>query len=205
MIIFGTRGVTYSTDSGEFYCPTCRGQIPYKHKRVRRFFTLYFIPLIPLDLLGEYIECQQCDNAFEPEVLHLDMEAGEVEFEAQFHQAIKRIMVVMMMADGNVADQEVEVIQGIYNQLTGIDLSREAIGEEIIQAEADGRNIANTLADLTGHLNDNGKEMVVKAAFHVAAADGEFQEEEKELIVSIGQALEMSSAHVNGLISSLLE
>ena len=49
LIIFGTRGVTYSVATGEFHCPSCAIKRGYDHKRVRRFFTLYFIPLIPLD------------------------------------------------------------------------------------------------------------------------------------------------------------
>ena len=205
MIIFGTRGVTYTAQSEQFYCPTCRGQVPYKHKRVRRFFTLYFIPLIPLDLLGEYIECQQCNNAYKPEVLDMDLQAGEDEFEAEFHHAIKRTMVAMMIADGDVEDREVEVIQGIYNQLTGINLSREAIGGEIIEVQTGGRDLMQTLGQIAGSLNNDGKEMVVKAAFLVAAADGDFQEEEKELIGRIGQSLQMSSSQLNELISSLME
>ncbi len=50
MIIFGTRGITYSKGNGEFFCPTCADKKPYKHKRVRRFFDLYFVPIVPLDL-----------------------------------------------------------------------------------------------------------------------------------------------------------
>ncbi len=61
------------------------------------------------------------------------------------------------------------------------------------------------LAEMAGNLNENGKEMVVKAAFMVAAADGEFQDEEKELIGSIGEALEMSPAHMNGIITSMMQ
>ena len=50
MIIFGTRGVTWNGESGEFVCPGCGGTTQqYTRKTIRRFFTLYFIPLIPLD------------------------------------------------------------------------------------------------------------------------------------------------------------
>ena len=43
MIIFGTRGVSSTTGSGRFYCPRCEQERPYHSKRMRRFFTLYFI------------------------------------------------------------------------------------------------------------------------------------------------------------------
>ena len=205
MIFFGTRGLTYSVNKGDFYCPSCQSLRPYKQQRVRRFFTLYFIPLIPLDIHGEYIECQQCGNTYDEEVLNFDPQAGEVEFEAEFHQAIKRMMVAMMIADGTIEDSELEVIQNVYQKLTGIDLPQEVLGEEIRQTKVEGRDVTNTLAEIAGNLNDAGKEMVVKAAFLVAIADGEIQDEEKELISQIGHSLQMSSAHLQGVLHSMME
>jgi DNA-directed RNA polymerase subunit RPC12/RpoP len=70
LIIFGSRSVTGSKGTGTFDCPRCGGDTPYDHKRVRRFFTLYFIPLIPMGTLGEYIECERCGGTYKPEVLH---------------------------------------------------------------------------------------------------------------------------------------
>jgi len=205
MIIFGTRGVTYSAGEGDFYCPTCHDHEHYKHKRVRRFFTLYFIPIIPLDVHGEYVECEHCKGSYRLEVLDLDPEAGVAEFEAEFHRAIKRVMVEMMLADGAVDDEEVAVIKNIYGQLAGTDLSADDVRSEIVEAETRTRDVSAALAEMAGNLNDAGKEMVVKAAFMVAAADGEFQEEEKQLITSIGEALQMSPSHMNGVISSMMQ
>ena len=51
MIIFGTRGITYRMAAGRFACPSCGPGTGFTHRRVRRFFTLYFIPVIPLDQL----------------------------------------------------------------------------------------------------------------------------------------------------------
>jgi hypothetical protein len=51
MIIFGTRGITYTKDRGTFFCPGCSSEQPYEWKRVRRVFTLYFILVIPLNVV----------------------------------------------------------------------------------------------------------------------------------------------------------
>ena len=50
------------------------------------------------------------------------------------------------------------------------------------------------------NLNESGKEMVIQAAYSVAAADGSFHEEKQRLLGEIGKALEMSKAHLNGVI-----
>ena len=205
MIIFGTRGVTYKAGDGDFHCPNCQVSQPYQQKRVRRFFTLYFIPLIPLDLNGEYIECGGCNGTYRLDVLDFDPEAGAAEFQAEFHRAIKRVMIEMMLADGEVDAEEVAVIKDIYGQLTSTDISDVDIRAEIIEAETRTRDVSVALAEMVGNLNDSGKEMVVKAAFMVAAADGEFQQEEKELIGAIGQALQMSPSHMSGVIASLTQ
>ncbi|WP_367890590.1 zinc-ribbon domain-containing protein [Sinomicrobium kalidii] len=64
MIIFGTRGISSTQTSGKFHCPQCNAQQSYKRKKVTKFFTLYFIPLIPLGKRGEYVECTTCKTTF---------------------------------------------------------------------------------------------------------------------------------------------
>ena len=69
MIIFGTRGRHKKLDEGIFYCPNCNQQRQYDHKKIQRYFSLYFIPVIPMDTVTEYIECQTCGTTFKLEVL----------------------------------------------------------------------------------------------------------------------------------------
>ena len=71
MIIFGTRNRTKKTSEGTFYCPKCRATRTYEYKKVARYFALYFIPLIPIQQLGEYVECSVCKTTFKPDVLKL--------------------------------------------------------------------------------------------------------------------------------------
>ncbi len=69
MIIFGTRVRTKTLDEGQFYCPKCQQTRPYAHKQASRYFALYFVPLVPMGSLGEYVECQTCHTTFKPDVL----------------------------------------------------------------------------------------------------------------------------------------
>ncbi|NQT37641.1 MAG: TerB family tellurite resistance protein [Planctomycetes bacterium] len=203
MIIFGTRGVTYSAGSGDFYCPQCRSELPYRHKRVRRFFTLYFIPLIPIDLLGEYVECQQCRGTYRLDVLDMNLQAEDSQYEAEFHRVVKQVMVQMMIADGAVDQEELQTIRDIYAELTNSPLTDEDIRSEVDRVRREGQNIAASLAQCAGYLNDDGKAMVVKAAYLVAAADGVFQDEEKALLATIGESLGMSRIHFNSVIQTM--
>jgi hypothetical protein len=69
MIIWGWRALTKTVSRGNFFCPDCGQQQAYSRRLVRRFFTLYFIPLFPTKTLGEYIECDVCKNAYKDKVL----------------------------------------------------------------------------------------------------------------------------------------
>lgn len=201
-VIFGTRGVTMTKETAHFHCPSCNATQQYRHRRVRRFFTLYFIPLIPLDLVGEYVECQGCQNSYKLAVLSYDPAAGQAQFEAEFHGAVKRVMVSMMLADGAVEEREVATIRSVYQRLAGQELARSDVDREIDLARSDGRGVIEALKDLSPGLNDPGKELVVKAALYVAAADGNFDEKEKDLVGEIGAALGMTPAHLKGVIQS---
>lgn len=69
MIIFGTRPKHKVLGEGQFFCPRCQAQRTYTHKQATRYFTLYFIPVVPVGKMGEFIECQGCGTAFEMQVL----------------------------------------------------------------------------------------------------------------------------------------
>lgn len=207
LIIFGTRGLTTTVSTGKFFCPSCMAKRSYEHQRVRRFFTLYFIPLIPLDTIGEYVECLHCRDTYKPGVLDFDpdmlTEAKEKVIEAEFHAAVKRVMVLMMLADGKIEPAEMETIQLIYGKLAKSELSKEAVEKEIEDAKADGRGLRPYLSSLVGSLNDSGKETVVKAAYFVASADGNVSSEETSLLGELAGALEMSPAQFKAIVDKL--
>ena len=204
LIIFGTRGVTLTSNQGQFHCPDC-GPSGYRHRKVRRFFTLYFIPLIPLDVLGEYVECDKCKSTYKLAVLSHNPGASDAAFEAEFLGAVRRTMVLMCLADGRVDQQEVAMIQQVFGRIAKREISWQEVHAEIAAAQADGRPVAGFLAgSVAATLNDHGKELVVRAAFMVAAADGEFQEQERQLLADIGRALQMTPAHLNGVVESML-
>ena len=203
MIIFGTRGVTLTKDKGHFYCPECRSQRQYALKRIRRFFTLYFIPLIPLDKLGDFVECKTCRNSFRESILNYEPDAAEVKFESEYQKAIRRVTIQMMCADGRVNDSTMQVIKEIHKNVSGSQISTDEIKKEISADRRNRSSVRNDLVKLALHMNDNGKELIFKSAFCVAAADGKIQKKEKELLEEIVRSLDMSPSHVKGVIAEL--
>lgn len=66
IIFFGWRTVISSDGSApvQAECPSCRTQTHLQGKQHRRWFTLFFIPVIPLSSPTRFTECPRCHAQF---------------------------------------------------------------------------------------------------------------------------------------------
>ncbi|MCE7993599.1 MAG: zinc-ribbon domain-containing protein [Roseivirga sp.] len=202
MIIFGTRGVKSTIKSGDFHCPQCQNSRPYRHRKVTKFFTLYFIPLIPLGSAGEYVECGSCKGTFIPRVLENHPEKKE-EFMAVYEQAIKHSMVLIMLADGEIDENEMNQVLAIFNKFGNKEIDLAELSDYVKQVEQEKEDVTTYLKKVAGYLNEHGKETVIKCGLSVAAADGHVDDSELEMIIEMGKALDMTALHVKGIINEM--
>lgn len=78
MIIFGWRTRESTTGAGTCVCPVCRSAQVFRRVTYRRWFTLYFLPVIPLGRVGEQFECGGCLQRFSHPPLSLPADAAPV-------------------------------------------------------------------------------------------------------------------------------
>jgi uncharacterized tellurite resistance protein B-like protein len=202
-ILFGTKGVTSTADEGSFHCPQCRGDRNYRLRTVRRFFTLFFLPVIPLNRLGEYIECDGCDGTFQPEVLGYDPNEEQRRIDAEFHGAIKVVMIHMLLADGVVDESEMAAMGQVLSELTGETPDLALLRQQVDSSAVTGRDPIAVAAEVAPMLNAAGREMVMRAAIMVALADGVLASDEERLLGKLANALEISGAHLKGLMMDI--
>lgn len=69
MIIWGSKAKKSAGQSGTFFCPSCKHDCGYTAYKWQKYFTLYFIPLFPTELLSEHVECARCRGEFRPGIL----------------------------------------------------------------------------------------------------------------------------------------
>lgn len=201
-IIFGTKGVTSTAGKGQFHCPQC-GPQAYQHKKVKKWFTLYFIPCIPMETLGEYVECQGCKGTYRLEVLKYDPRAEQAALEAEYQTVMRRVMIEMMLADDVLEENEIVSIQEIFPRLTGRQLSREEIMSEADETRRSGGDVLSYLEKMRSVLNSSGRESILRAAAHVAMADGSFAPSEKQFMCKAAEALGVTPAHLNGILAEV--
>ena len=204
MIIFGTRGVKSTIKEGKFNCPQCESEKRYKHKKVTKFFTLYFIPIIPLGSAGEFVECQSCNGTFIPKVINYKKNVASDKFLSEYEKAMKHCMVLIMLADGQIDKNEMIMVQKIVNKFGHNDITLNELEKYVESVQNNPEDLSTYLKKITPLLNEHGKEVVIKCALSVAASDGNIDKSELKLIQEMATIMEMSQSHVKGILHELL-
>ena len=205
MIIWGSKGITGDNGSGQFHCPRCAAERPYTQKRVRRFFTLYFIPLFPTSTEGEYVQCQACTGEFELSALVHDPEQASKEAEALFMRGVKALMIATSLSDGDASDAQKRMIHAEFNRLDAGGITASELQTQIDAAKGTTADPFGLIKHVLPDLNDLGKETVICSAYKVATADGTMTEPTKAFLKRIAAELEMTNAHVKGVLADLAE
>ena len=203
MLIWGTKPVKRRIDVGEFHCPQCGSQQPYQRMSVRKHGHVYWIPLFGMGDPVEYVECRTCGGQFVPEVLERQS-SGDDAFHKAFFMAHVATMVAVACADGRVEKSEVTAIQGVLERFVGSPVERSIIEDWAAGSAEDALAKAEfLLTTISPGLNDEGREVLVRTAFHIAAADGDIVDAEMEAVQRVAAALQLSPAHLSGILGSL--
>ena len=204
MIIWGSRGRTSVVQEGQFHCPRCRGNQPYQLKRVQRWFTLYFIPIFPMGVLGEYAECGQCQTTWKTEVLTapppLDQEQVVQE---ELRRAMRRSMALVLLASGRDDAAGIDAGSRAFRKQIGMSMPDAELSREVKDVREQDIDVRRYLATLGTHLSAQQKETLVTAACEVALFDGPLQPGEQEAVSAIAQALGVTDAHLRGILAGI--
>lgn len=199
MIIWGTRGLTRKGKPGRFFCPQCDGERDYRTVKVQRFFTLYFIPLIPMDVVYEGVRCETCASEFKPGVLGYDPRVEREAILREVHRGAVEILLTFSALSGRNDPAHFEALRGHAEAIGCTDVTV----EELTSLARQGRmDMAHTAARIASHLTDPGRENLVKGALLSAAPDGSPNAEAQALLGDLAKALGMSQAHLLGVIAS---
>ena len=199
MIIWGTRGVTSVIESMQFHCPQCNGRRTCTRKQVRRFFTIYFIPLIPLDVAGKYVECDVCTGTFDEQVLSYNPEQDRIDVQMQ----LLRVMVMAALADGVVDDVERSEINRQFIEMAGTQLPVHTLDHEIAMAKSSGADLNRYVGSISHGLTDRGKALIVQLAFHTMSAAGDLQSGHQRQLAQLSTTLEIPPDDFRALIQHL--
>jgi hypothetical protein len=74
--MFGWHERIRTLESSKFFCPTCRRDAPYSLLESRKWFKLFFLPVLPESRPLRFVRCDRCNGQFDERVLSTVVSAG---------------------------------------------------------------------------------------------------------------------------------
>lgn len=178
MIIFGTRTTNPTAGQGMFNCPRCGPQKPYTHKKAKRWFTLYFIPVIPLGTAGAYIECNACAGTFDMEALHYDPAAEQ----AETFDRLRRLAVLAMLHAQRYQPENVSALQAAMRGLTNDFVQEDVIHQDVQFAQQAQAQLEAVFQQQTQDLSADGKMMLLQIILCTLAPSKQVEPQDHQVV-----------------------
>lgn len=195
LLIWGLRVFYHTVSQGTFHCRTCGGDRQYRHRAGRRFFTLFFIPVIPLNKTGEHVQCMTCKTRYVTDVLSLPTAA---QMQAALPAGMRAAAAAMLQAGdrGSAAARQraVAAIQGAGARgYADADLEADAAQP----AEA----VRSALGQVARQLTPDAREWFLAETVRVGMADGPLTDSERRIAGLIAADLGMTQAQAVGVVT----
>lgn len=202
MIIWGWRTLKGTAAKGEFHCPHCSSRQSYNHEKLRRWFTLYFIPAIPLSSVDEQITCQTCRKSWQMSVLAHDpdkLKAAQLERIAQDWLAS---MTAVAVSRGGPTPEVADLIAADVTSATGVRVGPEHVRQAAagLTAPVPDTTILARLGSLASDLSSSGQERFLNSAVLVMRKLTNCGPAEIGLMRTMARSLGVSESHANGIL-----
>jgi hypothetical protein len=205
MIVWGRSISDKVVAIGQFYCPSCRQHCAYALRQPRKWGTIYWIPIVPLEKSDPYVECALCHKTYPEAALRQDAADAQRQFDAQrareadLSRMLCEVMVLIAGEKHSVSPHLCGLIANAVRRLIQIEMPQDdvlaAIAAGPDESEAVLRNVEQQAASLT----DRGREIVLRAA--VVAAPKPLTKRSGALAIEIGRRLGMQSDAVEATLA----
>ena len=195
LIIFGLRVFYRTIAQGTFHCRRCGGDRQYRRRSGRRWFTLFFIPVIPLNAVGEHVRCTTCNTRYVTDVLNQPTAA---QMQAALPAGMRAAVSAMLRSgDPYSPASRQRAIEAVIGAGTpGYDEAM--LDTDLIQPF---ESIRPALNQVGAQLTVQAREWYLAEVIRIAMADGTLTEGERHAALAIGVDLGMTQAQVVGVVA----
>lgn len=181
-----------------FFCPACGGDRQGHRGTARRWFTFFWIPIIPLKVVGEFVQCDICQARYEPSVLERPTTAALSEVLAN----AVRVVTVMVVGTGESTQPDMRVAAVRDIKVVVPDYDEATLSSDL--AAVDPSWAEQYVGPLAAGLEVAGKERFVADLTRVALAGGTVADDQRRLLDTVGRGLGLTPAHLTGIIQSVV-
>jgi hypothetical protein len=197
LIIFGIRVYYRTVGRGTFHCQRCGGDREFLHRVGRRWFHLFFIPIIPLAHVSEHVQCAVCGTRYRMDVLNLPTTA---QMQAALPAGMRAAATSMLRAgDAGSLPARRKAIEAIRG--AGLPNYDDAALDGDLANPAMPQELAGPLNSLAVQLAVPAREWFLAEVVRIGLADGMLTDEERQAAHSIAAPLGMTLAQARGVIS----
>jgi hypothetical protein len=199
LLIFGLRVFYRAVGQGIFHCQRCGGDREYRHRAGRRWFTVFFIPVIPLNHVGDHVQCTVCGTRYRMDVLSLPTTA---QMQEALPAGMRAAAVAMLRAGGGSSAaarrRAMDAIKG-----AGVaDYDDLALDEDLSAAVMPGQpDLAEPLNRVAIQLAIPAREWFLAEVVRIGLADGMLSDDERHAAREVAAQLGMTPAQARGVIS----
>jgi hypothetical protein len=210
MSVIGIRFYFRTTGHGTVHCQRCGGDRPYQQCTGRRWIHVLQIPVIPLDRVGEHVQCRICRTRYRLEVLRMPTVAAmQTALPAGSLAAVTTMLRAGDPASAPARSRAVDIMQraGLVDYddaaLTA-DLAAAGAagltGDPAADPAADSNGGSLSLRTLARQLIRPAPEWFLADVVRIGLADGPLSDEERGAAQLIAAHLGMTSVQAHGVI-----
>ena len=195
LIILGLRVFYRTLAQGTFHCRCCGGDRPYRHRAGRRWFTVFFVPLIPLTSVGDHVQCTTCRTRYVTDVLGQPTTA---QMQAALPAGMRAaVSALLRSGDPSSPISRQRAIEAVIG--SGVpDYDEAMLDADLMQPLA---TIRPALNQVGAQLTIQAREWYLTELIRIALADGPLSEGERQAALAIGMDLGMTQAQVIGVVA----
>jgi tellurite resistance protein len=196
--VTGLRFFFRTTGHGTLHCQRCGGDRGYQRCIGRRWIHVLNIPVIPLDRIGEHVQCRTCLTRYRLELLIVPTTAEmQVALPAAALAAVTIMLKAGDPASAPARGRAIEIVRAAG--LAGYDDA--ALAADLVAAGDPDLDVPAPLAAVAKQLLKPATEWFLADAVRVGLADGPLSDDERDAARAIAAHLGMTSAQAHGVIS----
>ncbi len=189
MIIYGTKGrirPSKPNDTLKGACPQCNNHLELSD--LKRWFTLYFIPLFPFRHVDTFYYCRECQLSYKKEARGQLMggKQGRQQLKNENDKAFARTLITciayMASADGTISGEEDRMIKDRIQRFSEHRGELENIYNTVSLGQMKESDVEAELRKASGTLTTEGILMLIAEIAKMVLADGRIDREEERLM-----------------------
>ena len=190
MIIFGIKTRSSKIDDAEVLkssCPSCKGDLELHD--LKKWFTLYFIPVIPLNKIESYYKCVGCSQTYKEAIKDMlggsekDRAKAQEDAKKAFATTLAACMTRMAKIDGTISKKEKQEITKISGSKAFSKYKKDVEKTiEKVSRSKDDEEVFEMLRKAKATLTADAVFIIIGQVARVVLADGKIDKKEEALM-----------------------